>query len=151
MMEFLANIHPKIVHFPIAFLMLYPVFELLFLVSKKDFYNKVAFIFLLIGVVGSFFAVLSGNQAFETLKNIPDAGKDIFNEHQLYANITVWFFTFILALRYYFFIKKKLSKNIIALFLILSIIGCYVVYQTGNYGGKFSNRVLRMDLREIPE
>ena len=62
-MEFLASLHTKVIHFPIAFLMIYPVMELLFLVTEKEFYSKSAMMFLAIGVFGSFFAVLSGNQA----------------------------------------------------------------------------------------
>jgi uncharacterized membrane protein len=137
-MEFLAQIHSKLVHFPLAFLMLYPIIELLFLITKKDFYNKVAFLFLTIGVIGSFFAVLSGNQAFELVSKWQGDSKAIFNSHQTFANITVWSFTAILILRYALYIKKKFTKVIMILFLLLSIIGSYIVYQTGFYGGKLS-------------
>lgn len=139
-MEFLAELHTKIIHFPIAFLMLYPIFEFLFLITKKDFYIKSAFIFLLIGVIGSFFAVLSGNQAFESVKNLV-LNKEIFYQHQLYANITVWFSTILLASRYFLYVKRKLNIKIIFVFLILSILGSYFVYQTGNYGGKFTKYI----------
>lgn len=140
-MEFLAEIHTKVIHFPIAFLMLYPIVELLFLVTKKDFFSKTVFMFLVIGVICSFFAVLSGNQAFEVLKNISDKSKFLFNEHQTYANITVWYFTFLLVGRYFLFIRKKLNTNIVFVFLVLGIVGSFLVYQTGNYGGKFANQV----------
>jgi uncharacterized membrane protein len=52
-MEFLAELHPKIVHFPIAFLTIYPVIELIALISKKDFFSKAALLFLLVGVLCS--------------------------------------------------------------------------------------------------
>jgi uncharacterized membrane protein len=142
-MEFLAEIHPKVIHFPIAFLMLYPAMELLFLITKKEFFTKAAFLFLLIGVIGALFAVLSGNQAFEAVNKIPGVNKELFNVHQTYANITVWYFTFVLVLRYVFFIKKKLDKKIIAAFLLFAVIGSYFVYQAGNYGGKFSQELTK--------
>lgn len=140
-MELLAEIHPKIIHFPIAFLILYPILELFYLITKKDFFSKSVFLFLIIGVVGSFFAVLSGNQAFEVIKNISSESKSLFNEHQTYANITVWYFTFLLSARYFLYIKKKLSTKIVIIFFVIGLIGSFMVYQTGNYGGKFAKQV----------
>lgn len=142
-MEFLASIHTKVVHFPIAFLLLYPIMELLFLITGKIFFSKVSFVFLSIGVIGSFFAVLSGNQAFEFIKNWSDKGKDIFNQHQTYANLTVWFYSILLTGRYFLFIKKKLNRNFIMVLFFVSLFGSYVVYQTGNYGGKLAEQVIR--------
>lgn len=141
-MEFLASIHPKVVHFPIAFLMFYPLMELCFLFTGKDFFSKAAMLFLTIGVVGSFFAVLSGNQAFEFVKNWNDEGKKVFSEHQTFANLTVWYFSFLLVVRYFLFIKKKLNRTIISVIFILSLIGGYFVYQAGNYGGRLAEQVI---------
>jgi uncharacterized membrane protein len=141
-MEFLAGIHPKIVHFPIAFLMIYPVIELLFLFTRKEFFSKSAMLFLGIGLIGSFFAVLSGNQAFEVVKNWNNEGKEIFSSHQTFANLTVWYFSALLSLRYFLLIKKKLNSTIISVIFILSLLGFYFVYQTGHYGGKLADQVI---------
>jgi uncharacterized membrane protein len=141
-MEFLAGIHPKVVHFPIAFLMFYPLMELLFLFIGKDFFSKAAMLFLAIGVIGSFFAVLSGNQAFEFVKNWSVEGKEVFSEHQYFANGTVWYFSVLLVVRYFLFIKKKLNRTIISVIFVLSLIGGYLVYQTGNYGGKLAEQII---------
>lgn len=141
-MEFLAGIHPKVVHFPIAFLMLYPLMELIYLFTARDFFSKTAMLFLAIGVVGSLFAVLSGNQAFEFVKNWTDKGKEIFNSHQMFANLTVWYFSALLVIRYFLFVKKKLNRTIISVIFVLSLLGGYFVYQTGNYGGKLADQVV---------
>lgn len=141
-MEFLADIHPKVVHFPIAFLMFYPLMELIFLFTKKDFFSKAAILFLTIGVIGSFFAVLSGNQAFEFVKNWNDETGKVFSEHQNFANLTVWYFSILLAIRYFLFVKKKLNRTIISIIFVLSLIGGYFVYQAGNYGGKIAEQIL---------
>ena len=141
-MEFLAGIHPKVVHFPIAFLMFYPLVELFFLFTRKDFFSKAAMLFLTIGVIGSFFAVLSGNQAFEFVKNWNDEGKAVFSEHQTFANWTVWYFSVLLVIRYFLFIKKKINSTIISVIFVLSLIGVYLVYQAGNYGGKLAEQVI---------
>lgn len=141
-MEFLASIHPKIVHFPIAFLILYPLMELLFIFTNKDFFSKAALLFLTIGVVGALFAVLSGNQAFELVKNWTAEGKDVFNNHQTYANLTVWFYAILLVVRYFLFVKKKLNRTVISVIFVLSLLGGYFVYQAGNYGGKLAEQII---------
>jgi uncharacterized membrane protein len=140
-MEFLASIHTKVVHFPIAFLILYPMIELLFIITRKEFFSKTAIMFLLIGVIGSFFAVLSGNQAFEIVKNWNYQGREIFSIHQTFANLTVWYFSVLLVVRYYLFIKKKLNRITISVIFVLSLIGSYFVFQAGNYGGKLADHV----------
>lgn len=137
-MEFLANLHPKIVHFPIAFLTLYPLMELLFLILKKDFYSKAAFLFLVIGVIGALFAVLSGNQAYLASDNLGKESLIIFNSHQTFANLTVWFFAGLLAARVYFTVKKKLNFKVILILFILSLAGVYFALQAGNYGGRLA-------------
>jgi len=141
-MEFLAEIHSKLIHFPIALLVIYPFIELLFFITDKEYFNKTSFLFLSVGVVSSFFAVLSGNQAFETINNWSDASKQIFEEHQFYANLTVWFFTALLVIKFIVF-KKYSSKRIIALiFFLVSLLGLIAVYQTGHYGGLLSKEVI---------
>ena len=50
-MEFLANLHPKLVHFPIVFLLCYVVLEIIAAISKKEVFSKAAHITLFFGVV----------------------------------------------------------------------------------------------------
>jgi uncharacterized membrane protein len=138
-MEFLAEIHPKIVHFPLAFLLLYPLIELLYFVTRKEFYNKSAFLFLLIGVIGALLAVLSGNQAYAMVSEWNPKSLEIFNLHQTFANISIWYFTTLLALRFYLHSKKKLNRYLPVVIFILSLLGSYFVYQTGLYGGKLAD------------
>lgn len=147
-MEFLAEIHSKIIHFPIALLVIYPFIELLYFITNKEYFNKTSFLFLSIGVAASIFAVLSGNQAFEMITEWTAASKQIFEQHQYYANITVWFFTALLVLRFAAF-KKYSSRRIIPLiFFIVSLLGLIAVYQAGHYGGLLSKQVVINPLEE---
>lgn len=141
-MEFLASIHPKIIHFPIAFLMIYPFLELAFLLTSKDFFSKASILFLALGVIGALFAVLSGNQAFELVSNWSDESRKIFVEHQKFANLTVWYFTAILIVRYYLFVKKKLKRTVISIIFVMSMLGVYFVYQAGSLGGKLAEQIV---------
>ena len=141
-MEFLASLHHKIIHFPIAFLVIYPFVEMLAVLTGKDFFVKSAGMFLLIGTVGALLAALTGNQAYSFIQDWPDAELKLFYLHQTFANVTIWYFAILLASRFYFSIKKKLNKKLLLVFLILSIMGSYFVYQTANYGGKISKERL---------
>lgn len=135
-MEFLASLHPKVVHFPIALLMVYILLELIGVVSKKEFYLKAAHLILLLGVIGSFIAVLTGNQAFTAVKNWNESAKIVFESHQNYANITVWYFTILLALRTYLVVKKRFTTMYKYIVLAVALLGFYFVYQTASYGGE---------------
>ena len=134
-MEFLAGLHPKIVHFPIALLLTYALFELVGIITKKEFYSNAAYLLLILGVVGSFFAVLSGNQAFAAYQYWNNLSKELFEDHQAFANLTVWFFTGLLLIRTYLVVKKKYIGKVKYLILILAIIGCFLIFQTAEYGG----------------
>ena len=135
-MEFIADLHTKIIHFPIALLFTYVLFDAVGIISKKETYQKAAHILLLLGVLGAFAAAFSGNQAFASYKFWNDQSLEVFNNHEFYANLTVWYFTALLILRTYFVIKKKYIHQLKYLLLILGFIGCALVFQTSEFGGK---------------
>jgi uncharacterized membrane protein len=62
-MEFLSNLHPQFVHFPIAIFILYGIAEITGIVLNKEFVSKTAFLLLFVGILFSIFAVLTGNKA----------------------------------------------------------------------------------------
>lgn len=142
-MEFLANIHPKIVHFPLAFLLLYPIMEFLALITKKEFYSKAANLFLFIGTIGALLAVFTGNQAYTYIKNWQTDNLNIFYSHQTFATITMWYFSGLLVLRLYLYLKKKLNQKTVFILFLLALVGIYFVYQTGNYGGELAKNVIK--------
>lgn len=148
-MELLAELHPKIIHFPIAFLMVYPILELIAYLSKKEFFSKAAILFLLIGVFAAVLAVLTGNQAFISISNMSENTEEIFTLHETYASLTMWFFSVVLVLRYYLTTKKRFTPKLHLIFVIASVIGLYFVYQAGNYGGKLSQSKIYDSVKEI--
>ncbi len=139
-MEFLASIHPKIIHFPIAFLLIYVLLEITGVLTKKEFFQKSAHLFLFLGVLATVAAVITGNQAADVASKWEDKGAVIpfglISEHEEYATITLWYFTALLVLRTFYVIKKKFRGYIQYVFILLAIIGAYLVYQTGDNGGK---------------
>jgi uncharacterized membrane protein len=139
-MEFLAENHPRVVHFAVAFLTAYPFFELLALIFRKEYLEKSAHIILFIAVLSALGAVLTGNQAEVVAHEWEEMGAIIpFNtihEHSDYANLTLWYFTAILLFRTLLVIKKKFYGWIRYLVILLAFVGMYFIYQTGEYGGR---------------
>jgi uncharacterized membrane protein len=138
-MEFLAEFHPRIVHFPIALLLLYVLLEIIGVVFKKDFFSKSAHLVLFLGVLAAIAAVLTGNQAENVASSWEEKGAIIqfgqISEHENYANITLWYFAALLVLRTFITIKKKFTGYFTYIFAVLAIIGAYFVYETGDHGG----------------
>ena len=138
-MEFLAELHPRIIHFPIAFFILYFLFETTGIILKKEYLLKSAFIVLILGVFFSLLSVLTGNQAHEVVKQIQiDAAlyNDLIEQHELFATITLWYFVAVLVFRTYLLVKKKFVNRIQYTFIILGLIGSLLIFLTGTYGGE---------------
>lgn len=135
-MEFLSYLHPKVVHFPIAFLMGYFLFELLGIIFKKEFLSKSAHLLLFLGVLGALAAVLSGHEAEEAFEYWNKQSGQLAEEHESYANITLWYFAGLLVLRTFVTFKKNFIGMVRYVVLILGLVGVYFVFQTGEHGGK---------------
>ena len=138
-MEFLADIHTKVVHFPIALLITYSLLEVIGIVFNKKLFTQSAYILLIIGVITLFLSVLTGNQAFEAYQYWNDDSSKIFNSHQLFANITIWFFLFVTIARTFLVIKQKFQGAVKYLFIIFAIAGIFFIYKTAQYGGELIN------------
>jgi uncharacterized membrane protein len=139
-MEILAEIHPRIVHFPVALFILYFFLETGGILLKKDYLSKSAHIILITGIVTAVVAVLTGNQAHEAAKFLYKEKINLLNDlierHQQNATITVWYFFAVLILRTYLILKKKFENNWKYFFIPLGLAGCYLIYITGIHGGE---------------
>jgi uncharacterized membrane protein len=134
-MEFLAQFHPKIVHFPIALLLLYVLLEIIGVLFKKEFYQKAAHLILFFGVLAALAAVLTGKQAEEAFEYWNKASGELMDKHETFATITIWYFAAVLVLRTAAVLGKKFKGRILYIFLILAAAGSYFVFWTGEYGG----------------
>jgi uncharacterized membrane protein len=138
-MEFFAQLHPLIVHFPIAFFAIYFFFELFGIILKKDFLSKSSHLILFLGVVISTAAVFTGNQAYESAKQVIGLKQNILQteieKHELFATLTLWYFFALLSLRTFVVIKKKFDGKFRYIFILLGLIGIYFIFMTGLSGG----------------
>ena len=139
-MQILAELHPRIVHFPIAFFIIYTLFEISGIILKKDFLIKAAYITLILGIITALMSVLTGNQAQNAAKLLFDykivGVSEAIEKHEEFATITLWYFTALFILRTYLLINKKFNSSWKYIFIGLGLIGCYLIYSTGYYGGE---------------
>ncbi len=139
-METLSKLHPLVVHFPVALFSVYVLFEVINLFLQDEKFHKWINLVLLIGVLGGIAAVLTGNQAAASLQqnyqNIASEIIESVEEHESYATITLWFFAVLLAARFYLTTKKKFNKLLKVTFVILALIGMFLIYETGEHGGE---------------
>ena len=131
----LITLHQKLIHFPIAFLFLYPFAELFALIRKSEFTNKLSFIFLLIGLISLFLAILSGNNTLNSFKDISEKDLAIINKHIDYANYLAWLSGFLFLMRIYYYQKIKINNIIRVIIILLSIVILFFVIKTAEYGG----------------
>jgi len=139
-MEFLASLHPKMVHFPIALLLTYSLLEVIGIIIKKESFTKAASIVLVLGLVGALAAVLTGNQADEVAETLFDKNVNIplgkISAHETYATYTLWYFAALFFLRIFLILKKKFAGKIQYIFILLALIGSTLVFLTGLKGGE---------------
>lgn len=135
-MEFLAKFHPQVVHFPIALLLSYFLFELLSVILKKEYLSKAAHLLLFLGVLGAVAAVLSGGQAEDAFDYFNKQSSALLEEHQTWANITLWYFAGVLVVRTFLVLRKMFTGWVQYAFVVLALIGCFFVFETGDHGGK---------------
>ncbi len=65
-----THIHPMIVHFPIALLIVGFLFDLIGTFVKKDFYSKAGFYLLILGTLGVVAAYFSGDLAGDGISEV---------------------------------------------------------------------------------
>ncbi|MFY4776097.1 DUF2231 domain-containing protein [Metabacillus sp. RGM 3146] len=127
-------IHPILVHFPIAFLLLGVVAQFLAL-WKKDYFNKTAMLLLSIGWVTAFISYLTGDGAEHFAEQTKgDAIESIVHTHELYAKITLVLFAIVIFLKIFGRFRK--GSFLVPVILILSLAGAGTLAMTGYYGGE---------------
>lgn len=139
-MESLSQLHPWVVHYPIALFVIYALLETIGALFKKDFFSKSALLILFLGMLGAVAAVLTGNSAEAVVQHMNNIKVlvpiDAVSDHVDYANFTLWYFAGILVLRTFIVLNKKFFGGIQYIFVILSLIGVFLVFKTGEYGGR---------------
>lgn len=139
-------LHPLVVHFPIALLLVAPIFVILAVVAAK--HNKAyavsALVLMALGTLGAAVAVSTGEAAGELVQRTPDIARAL-SEHEELAETTRTLFV-LLTVIYAVIIgvplllQKKMSwvqmAALSAVFLCLYAAGALYLVRTGEHGGQ---------------
>jgi uncharacterized membrane protein len=128
-----AHLHPLIVHFPIALLIVGFVADTVYLLYKKEVcLSKAGFYLMLAGTLGAVAAVLSGNFFTEDMTGSVEV---IRERHETLANITMYVMIAASIMRIYLVQKSKAESKAALGVYILYLIGVISVGYTGMLGG----------------
>ncbi|WP_456407841.1 DUF2231 domain-containing protein [Caldithrix abyssi] len=135
--EWMSNVHPLIVHFPIALLVIAVLTDFIAIILKRFGWLKPAALWLyVLGALGTIGAYFSGKQAADVV-NIPPQAYSVISVHADLALYTMLFFSIYAALRLFFARKKWDQKLVFSLVLfVVAAGGLGLVQQTAERGGE---------------
>ncbi len=130
-----GHLHPMIVHFPIALLLVGFLFEVLSLFIKKEVFSTAAFYLLLLGTLGVIGAYISGDIAGD---GISESGmlKNALDAHEDAALLALWIASSAAVIRIGYVVLKKNYIVLRWLSFVLFLCGAIAVGRTGYYGGQ---------------
>ncbi|HKK45822.1 MAG TPA: DUF2231 domain-containing protein [Balneolaceae bacterium] len=138
--DWAPNIHPMLVHFPIAILAVAIFFDFVsfFLPNEKKWWTEEATAFLYgVGAVAAIIIYYTGILAANSV-DASEQAEAVMRIHRSWAWWTVWFYGIYAILRIiatWWSTERHRVKFHIGFFLV-SFIGMYFLYQTGEHGAK---------------
>ncbi|MBV6643211.1 MAG: hypothetical protein KI791_21005, partial [Cyclobacteriaceae bacterium] len=116
--DWAPNIHPLIIHFPIALWLLATLFDLLSVIKPNDSLKKTALSIYCIAALSALAAFLSGSQAINEVA-IPFQGEVTAGKHSDWGHYTLYFFLFYAIIRLIAFWKRWDKIKLVAILLLL--------------------------------
>tara|TARA_B100000508_G_C11420628_1_gene258151 strand:- start:280 stop:738 length:459 start_codon:yes stop_codon:yes gene_type:complete len=134
--EWAPNIHPLIIHFPIAIWFIAVLFDLLFLCFSKDWLRNATVLLYFAATLSAIAAYYSGEDAMDRVL-VPMQGEVSASNHSDWGSYTFYFFGVYVLLRIFFYWKKWDKLKWFSIFLfILGVVGAGIVTKTADLGGK---------------
>lgn len=130
-----SHLHPMIVHFPIALLIVGFLSEVVGLVLKKEFFTKAAFYLLILGTLGVVSAYITGDIAGDGVSETGQL-KNALATHEHAAQLTLWLMVGAAVVRIVLVWMKKFDGVFKYAAFVLFLAGVLSVARTGYYGGE---------------
>ncbi len=135
--DWAPNLHPAIVHFPIALLFAAVLVDFLGLIFKgRISWNTTAVTLFVLGAFGALAAYLTGDEAAEDM-TIPQWAEHTLTEHADLALWTVWFFGIYAVLRLAALGFNRERKTVPSLVLfVIALGGLVLLFETAEHGAQ---------------
>jgi uncharacterized membrane protein len=135
--DWAPNIHPMIVHFPIAIILLAVLMDFLNFFLPDSWWDDLKSTILYgFGALSAIAAYYTGSWAADSLF-ISGEVQNVLNNHADWALWTVWFFGLYALLRIGFHWYQKMDQQTIKIGLfVIALPGVFFLYETGDHGAK---------------
>lgn len=131
----LTHLHPMIVHFPIALLIVGFLFDIAGSITKRESFTQTAFYLIILGALGVIAAFITGDQAGSGISE-EGALKQALETHEEAATLTIWIVSIAAAFRIALVLLKKFKGVLKMVSLALFLIAVLAIARTGYYGGE---------------
>lgn len=138
--EWAPNIHPILVHFPIAILSIAILFDFISLFFDRDntWWTQKATAFLYgIGAVAAIIVYYTGTVAADSVM-LPAEAQSVLSEHANMAWYTIWFYGIYAVARIaaVSMVDQHYQRKIHIGFFLVSLVGMFLLYETGDHGAE---------------
>ncbi len=129
----LPNLHPAMVHFPIALLLVALLIDIASLILSREWLHKTAILIYLLGAAAAGLTFWSGRSAAESVE-LSAGVEAVLSRHEDFATFTLWFFGIYAVIRFLiqFAAYKRWAHAVI---IVMSIAGQALLIQTADLGG----------------
>lgn len=129
------HIHPMLVHFPIALLVVGFLADVTGLFVKKGFFTQVAFLLQILGTIGVIAAVITGHLAGAGVSDEGMLGQAV-ERHEDAATLTLYISCMAVVYRIIMVYLKKYESFWKTIGLIMYFASVVAIARTGYYGGE---------------
>lgn len=137
----LASLHPEIVHFVIALLIIGVLARVASIIpggTTRAFLGPMAAILIFLGTAAAIVAVESGDEAHESVEQIPGV-RPAVEVHQEWGERTRNLFILVSALEIGILVfavrKPGVARGLRVASALVGLVGLWVIYETGEHGG----------------
>jgi len=134
-----SHLHPMIVHFPIALVIVGFISDLIGLVTRWKFFASAGLFLIILGGLGTLAAYISGNLAGDGIEEFGALGTAL-DTHESAAVLAVWTMMILAVLRTLLAVTGRMKGWMKLGMVILLAIGVGTVARTGYYGGELVYR-----------
>jgi uncharacterized membrane protein len=132
----MPNIHPVLVHFPIALLSAAAGLDLVaWAFWRNRPLRQVATLLYVLGTGGALAAYFTGRSAEPTI-HLPGMAHAVVKEHWDWAFRTVWFFGAATLVRLVLLRRRDPKPSVVAVLALAGLVGVGLLLETGDRGGR---------------
>ena len=130
---FPLDLHPFIVHFPIALLIVGAGCDAVGIVGRIESALRTGYVLLILGAAGALAAAYTGGVAAETASRIPGIRASLA-EHETYGTAAAWASILLLLVRTHFLVKRRFVGATRGVYLLV-VFSVAALAAAGGYTG----------------